>query len=173
VTRDEFGTETDVDSDIRNVPEGVLINVQPSINLEEQTVSMALRPTITNVESFTPDPAVAFAAATLEGAGANIVSNIPVVNVQEFDSVINVNSGQAIVMGGLMQDRTESKENGVPIASEIPLVGSLFKSHSDRVHKTELVVFLKATILSGKGNIHSTDKELYKTFSGDRRPLDM
>jgi general secretion pathway protein D len=173
VTRDEFGTETDVDSDIRNVPEGVLINVQPSINLDEQTVSMAIRPTITNVESFTPDPAVAFAAASLSGAGANITSNIPVVNVQEFDSVINVNSGQAIVMGGLMQDRTESNENAMPVMGELPVIGALFKAHGDRVQKTELVVFLKATILDGKGNVHSTDKELYKTFSGDRRPLDL
>jgi general secretion pathway protein D len=134
---------------------------------------MVLRPTITNVDSFTPDPAVAFAAASLGGAGANITSNIPVVNVQEFDSVIKVNSGQAIVMGGLMQDRTESTEQGVPIAAEIPIVGSLFKAHNDKVHKSELVVFLKATILDGGNNVHSTDKELYKTFSGDRRPLDL
>jgi type II secretory pathway component GspD/PulD (secretin) len=92
------------------------------------------------------------------------------VNVQEMDSVIKMNSGQAIVMGGLMQDRNDSTEVGVPVMSEIPVVGALFKNHGDALRKSELVVFLKATIVSGD-NTDDTDKDIYNTFSGDRHPL--
>lgn len=164
----EFGTETEVDSEIRNVPEGVLINVQPSINYDTGQISMAIRPTITRVEEFVADPGVAFAAR--QASVDDIESLIPIVNVQEIDTVINMQSGEAVVMGGLMQDRMESEQNGIPVASEIPIVGSLFRNQNDQINKTELVIFIKATILDGS-NVHDTDKDLYRQFSGDRRPL--
>lgn len=171
-TSTQTNTTTNVDSEIRNVPEGVLINVQPSINLDDKTVSMAIRPTITNVDEFEENPGVQLQAAQAGIAPGEISSPVPVVQVQEFDSVISMNSGEAVIMGGLMQDRHRTSEQGVPVLSEIPLLGSVFQSHVDRIQKTELIVFLKATIVDGT-TIHNTDRELYKTFSDDRRPLDL
>lgn len=172
VSQTDSGTQTTVDSEIRNVPEGVLINVQPSIDLDNQTVSMAVRPTITRITGFREDPGVAFVVAA--AGGADISSQIPVVNVQEMDSVIKVGSGQAVVMGGLLQDRTAAEDKGVPILSEVPLIGNAFKNHGDEVSKTELVVFLKATIIDADGQtISPVDRDLYKRFSGDRRPLNL
>lgn len=170
----DAGTTVDVDSNIRNVPEGVLINVQPSIDLDNRLVSMSVRPTVTRITEFVNDPGVAFAVADagLPDPDA-IVSPVPVVNVQEFDSVIQMHSGQPIVMGGLIQDRTTSQQNAVPVLGEIPLLGGLFRNQGDKVEKTELVVLMKATIVEGSNTIHPTDKDLYRTFSQDRRPFDM
>jgi MSHA biogenesis protein MshL len=168
----DSGTTVDVDSNIRNVPEGVLINVQPSIDLDNETIAMAVRPTVTRITSFVNDPAVTFAVADA-GLTDAIESPVPVVNVQEFDSVIQVNNGQPIVMGGLIQDRTASTQVGVPVLSEVPVFGGLFRNQSDKVEKTELVVLMKATIVEGGNNIHNTDKDLYRGFGQDRRPFDM
>lgn len=169
VTNDGVTTQTDIDSDIRNVPEGVLVNVIPSINLDNNTISLALRPTITRVVNNISDPAIDFVAAT---AMIDIESLVPELNVQEIDSVIQVRSGQPIVMGGLLQDRLTTDEVGVPVASEIPMFGALFRQHTDGVQKTELVVFLKATILNSPSeSIHNTDRDLYRTFAADRRPF--
>jgi MSHA biogenesis protein MshL len=167
----DAGTTVDVDSNIRNVPEGVLINVQPSIDLDNQTVSMAVRPTVTRIVDFASDPGVAFAVADAELEEA-IVSEVPVVNVQEFDSVLQMNSGQPIVMGGLIQDRASTTQNAVPVLGELPVIGGAFRNHSDTIQKTELVILMKATIIEGNNTIHNTDKDLYRTFSQDRRPLD-
>lgn len=157
------GIVTNTTSEIRNVPEGVLVNVQPSINLEDRTINLALRPTITSIiGEGIQDPAVA------------VDSRIPEVNVQEIDTVIQVRSGQPVVMGGLLQDRAATQEEGVPLISEVPVLGSLFKQHTDLVRKTELVIFLQATILDSPGDsIHNTDRDLYRAFSGDRRPFRM
>lgn len=163
---------TTVNSQIRNVPEGVLINVQPSIDLDSRVISMAVRPTVTRIVAYENDPSVAFAVSN-QNLDSDIVSAVPVVNVQEFDSVIQMNSGQAIVMGGLIQDNTTSNQNSIPVLGEIPLVGGLFRNQSDKVHKTELVVLLKATIVEGNNTIHNTDRDLYRTFSQDRRPFDL
>ena len=161
----------EIDSTINSVPEGVLVNVQPSINLDTRKISLALRPTVTRVVGTERDPGVAFAASTIPGA-ANLESLIPEVNVQEIDTVVNVSSGQAIVMGGLLQDRTTNLQEGVPVLGEMPIVGSLFKKQNDLISKTELVIFIKATIIEdGADTIHATDKDLYRKFSGDRRPF--
>lgn len=171
VTTDNGVTQTNVDSDIRNVPEGVLINVQPSIDLDTDTVSMSVRPTITRVIDFVNDPAVAFVVAD-NNLDSTIASQIPVVNVQEMDSVVRLHSGEAIVMGGLMQDRTESTQGGVPVLSELPLAGALFRNQGDSVSKSELVVFLKATIIHADSEtVTPTDRDLYRGFAQDRRPL--
>lgn len=152
------------DTDAQTVPEGVLINVQPAINLDTQEISLALRPTITNIVGFTNDP-------NPDLATANVESPVPNVNVQEFDSIIKMSSGQTVVMGGLMQDRVSSTRNKVPVLGETPLLGSLFRNQEDGIEKTELVVFLRATIVEDMDTIHNTDKDLYRTFSSDRRPL--
>ncbi len=159
----------EIDTDIKSIPEGILINVQPSINLEDRTISMFIRPTVTRIVGTKSDPSVLFVAGS-----SGIVSEIPELNVQEIDTVVKVNSGQPIVMGGLLQDRIVDTQEGIPVVGEIPLFGALFKKQKDLVAKTELVIFLKATILSSpEDTIHNTDRDLYKTFSGDRRPLDL
>lgn len=145
-------------AEARSVPEGVLINVQPAIDNDAQRVSMAIRPTITTITQLVPDP-------------INPGNTVPQVNVQEFDSIIQMNNGQAVVLGGLIQDRVESIRNGTPVLSEVPMFGALFRNQQDQIEKTELVVFLKATIVEGGNTIHNTDKDLYRTFSSDRRPF--
>ncbi|MDH5723103.1 MAG: type II and III secretion system family protein, partial [Alphaproteobacteria bacterium] len=170
---DDDGTidTVEVDSSIKSVPEGVLVNVQPSINLSTRKISLALRPTVTRIVGTERDPGVAFVASTIPGA-SNLQSEIPEVNVQEIDTVVNVSSGQPIVMGGLLQDRMANTQEGIPVLGEMPVVGSLFRTQKDLIQKTELVIFIKATIIdSGDDTVHPTDKDLYRKFSGDRRPL--
>ncbi len=97
---------------------------------------------------------------------------IPELNVQEIDSVIKVNSGQGVIMGGLLQDRSETSQTGVPVLGELPGVGTLFRKSNNLVQKTELVILLKATILNSPSDtVHGTDRDLYRTFSSDRRPF--
>jgi general secretion pathway protein D len=127
---------------------------------------MAVRPTITRITGFVNDPGVAFVAQQNNVTG--ITSRVPVVNVQEMDSILKMNSGQTMVMGGLMQDRTTSSQQGTPVLSEIPLFGAVFRNQGDKIAKTELVVMLKATIVDGS-TLSDVDKDLYRRFSDDRR----
>lgn len=169
---DEGVVTTNIDSEIRNVPEGVLINVMPSVDLRTQTISMAVRPTVTRILEFVNDPGASIAAAQAGLSG--LESPVPVVNVQEFDSIVTLASGQPIVMGGLIQDRATNTQNAVPVLGEVPVLGGLFRNQGDKIEKTELVVFLKATIVNnGRETIHNTDKDLYRAFSQDRRPWEL
>jgi len=170
VDDDTGDRETDIDADAQNVPVGVLVNVQPSINLEDRTVSLALRPTITSISQRVENPAIDFISQTVPGV--NVSSPVPELNVQEVDSVIKVNDKQPIVMGGLLQDVITTNQNSVPILGEIPYLGAAFRDDTSSIQKTELIIFLKATILdSASDSVHATDKDLYRKFSSDRRPM--
>ena len=92
--------------------------------------------------------------------------------MQEIDSIIETRSGQAVILGGLIQDRTSTDIEGVPVLSEMPLIGNLFRQNDDQIFKTELVIMIKATILeSPSDSIHNTDRDLYRRFADDRRPF--
>ncbi len=155
---------TTFESTAKSVPEGVLINVMPSIDLDRRTISMQVRPTITKIESFVSDPVIGLNGGTID-------SKIPIMNVQETDSVLNLKDKQMMVMGGLLQDSTKSSQEGIPVASEVPVFGGLFRGQGDKVSKKELVIFIKATILdNASDSIQQADKDLYRVFGQDRRP---
>ena len=160
-------TNTDrvtVESNIRTVPEGVIITVQPSIHAETDEIAMSLRPTITRITGTVNDPGVSIASNN------TVQSPVPIIAVQEIDSLVTVRSGRVLVMGGLMQDNGVSTDTGLPGASGLPLIGNLFKSRSDFNRQSELVIFLRATIIEDSGATEA-DVDLYRTFGRDRRPL--
>lgn len=170
---DDTGNVTlTVDSEIKNVPEGVLINVLPAIDLDRNMVSMQVRPTISRITGFVDDPAVALILASVGLADSGIQSSIPVVSTKEVDTVLNMQSGQTLVMGGLLEDRTESTQRAVPILGEVPILGAAFRGQEDAVRKNEIVILIKATIVQNtQDTVHNTDKDLYRVYSQDRRPF--
>ncbi|MEZ5823240.1 MAG: hypothetical protein R3C97_00365 [Geminicoccaceae bacterium] len=163
---DDNGTDRiTVSSEINTVPVGVVVTVQPAIDLETETVSMTLRPTITRVTGTVDDPAVSIASNN------SVRSTVPVVAVQEIDSVVKMDSGDTIVMGGLMQDDVSRDDQGVPMLSTIPLFGHLFKARDEMTDRSELVIFLRATIIEADDPVGDKDLDLYREFARDPRPF--
>lgn len=156
------------ETEVHTVPVGVILNVQPSINLDTQEISMNLRPTISRIVRTVDNPGIAIAAAE---AGREFQSPIPVVEVRELDSLVTVQSGDVLILGGLMQERAENIDEGVPGVKDIPVVGSPFKKKLEDTDVIELVIFLRATIVNGRDSITPADRELYNKFTPDPRPI--
>jgi len=68
-------------------------------------------------------------------------------NIRESDTVIRAQSGEIVVIGGLMQTTTEDEESKTPILGDVPILGNLFKSISKRQEKKELVILIKPTVV--------------------------
>ncbi len=136
---------TTVDSDVRTVSVGLVMTVTPQIG-ESEAVTLNVRPTITRVREFKDDPGVAFALAQIDDPPP-LSSGVPVVQVRETETVMRVGTGQMAVLGGLMQDRRFKDDESVPGLSEVPGVGELFKFREREQTKTELVVFLRPTVI--------------------------
>ena len=154
-------------SQIQTVPIGLVMMVHPTIDLETGKVTMTIRPTISRVVDEKEDPAVSILSKNTK------VSKIPEVQVRELDSVLQVDSGEIVVMGGLMEERSDNQSSGVPGLQEIFILGNLFKSKEDKRNISELVVILCATIMDDETNVTEADAEVYHNFTQDPRPFVM
>jgi general secretion pathway protein D len=157
---------------IRTVPIGLIISVFSSADRKNGTILINLRPTISRIVSYREVPFF-YQTATATGAAATGQSaqyhRIPIVDVRELDSVLRLNSGQIVVMGGLMQESSINSRDGLP---GFKAVDFLAGSNDKSTHITELVIFLKATILRKKSaSHHAADKRMYDAFANDPRPL--
>lgn len=68
-------------------------------------------------------------------------------NIRESDTVIHANSGEIVVIGGLMQSMISERDSKTPFLGDIPIIGNLFKSKNDVEIKKELVILLKPTVV--------------------------
>ncbi|MBK8162577.1 MAG: pilus (MSHA type) biogenesis protein MshL [Gammaproteobacteria bacterium] len=130
-------------STIHTVPVGMVMSVTPQINGSD-TVSISVRPTISRITGFATDPVPRL-------LGADFDNLVPQIQVRELESLLQVANGQTIVMGGLMQNKMDKSKSGVPLFSALPLIGNLFSYRDDVLTKTELVIFLRPTVIKSAG----------------------
>ena len=119
--------------------EGFMMAVLPQIN-ETDGVVLNVRPTIRRQVGSARDPNPA-----LQGAATQ--NDIPLFETREFDSILRLQSGETAVLAGLMQDQVENTDAGIPGIRSIPLIGEALSSRSDLTRKTELVIFLRASVI--------------------------
>lgn len=137
-------------SEIHTVPVGLVLSVTPQVS-ETGFVSLNIRPTISRITGFAVDPAPRL-------AGADFDNLIPEIQVREIETLLKVRNGRTVILGGLMQNEHESKKDGVPGLSRIPKIGSLFSYTRDKLVKTELVIFLKTTIIAANSYPSSAER---------------
>jgi general secretion pathway protein D len=116
--------------------EGFMMAVLPQIS-DVDSVVLSVRPTIRRRITDASDPNPALTRPNL----------IPVFETREFDSILRVQSGQIAVLGGLMQDSAGTVEDMIPGVRDIPALGELLAQRRDLNQKTELVIFLRATVV--------------------------
>ena len=78
-------------------------------------------------------------------AGTN--TTIPIISTRSTTANVTVRSGQAAVIGGIMQDTSNYNHNGIPVISKIPVLGYLFKSKIGTAARTNLIVIVSPTIV--------------------------
>lgn len=128
-----------IETQVNTVPVGFVMSVMPYID-KNDVVTLHVRPTISRIVDSVIDP-------NPELAKEDVISEIPVIQVREIESVLKINSGDTAVIGGLMQDQIIKKQSGVPILSSIPFIGALFSYQDDEYIKSELVIFIRPVVI--------------------------
>jgi general secretion pathway protein D len=108
---------------------GIKLKVVPQIN-EGDSVQLKIEQEVSNV------------------AAANGAVDVRF-NKRELNTSVLVQDGQMLVLGGLIDERTQESESKVPLLGDIPLLGYLFRSTSTKVEKKNLMIFIKPTIIRG------------------------
>ncbi|PKO25855.1 MAG: pilus (MSHA type) biogenesis protein MshL [Betaproteobacteria bacterium HGW-Betaproteobacteria-8] len=137
------------------VPVGIIMSVTPQITAAG-LVNVNVRPTISRKIGDVLDPNPDIKAAGVE-------SKIPVIQVREMESMLQIGSGSTAVLGGLMQDEIRKNTDKVPGLSDIPLAGNVFTGRNDSNSKSELVVFLRPTVIPD-ASLESDELLSYKQY---------
>jgi general secretion pathway protein D len=99
------------------------------------------------------------------------VNRVPEVQTREMESVLRVQSGDIAVLGGLMQDTRNDASDEVPGLNRAPVVSNLFKYRNDSSQKSELVIFLRPTVLYD-ASLDGDFRALRSSLSGARSAFD-
>jgi general secretion pathway protein D len=124
---------------VNTVPVGFLMNVTAQVG-DDNSITLNLRPTVSRITGYANDPSPALSQA-------GVVNRIPEIQTREFESIMKVADGEVAVLGGLMQDSGTDATDQIPGLGNLPLIGDAFKYKSNRSVKSELVIFLRPTIL--------------------------
>lgn len=141
----------------KTVSVGVVMGVTPQVN-EDGRVSLTVRPTISRVLRFKDDP-----NPSLVVGGQRISNPVPEIQVREMESVLQVGSGQTVILGGLMQDEVQRSRDQLPGADKLDAAGEAFRFRNERVAKTELVIFLRPTVINNP-SLDSDELKFFQRF---------
>ncbi len=75
-----------------------------------------------------------------------------ILNKRQFETTLTVGDGQLLAIGGLLNDDERRTIERIPLLSDIPILGELFKSRSRSRSKTNLMVFIRPTILRSRAD---------------------
>jgi general secretion pathway protein D len=90
--------------------------------------------------------------------------NGPTTSKREIKTQILAGDGQTVVLGGLIQDEVNKGDQRVPVLGSIPVLGHLFRSQSATKRKTNLLIFLKSTIIRTDAVLTGATAEKYQTI---------
>jgi general secretion pathway protein D len=127
---------------------GVILNITPRVSSSglvlldiDQEVSDVVKTTSSNIDS-------------------------PTIQQRRIESSVAVNTGETIALGGLIQDHQSNTVTGIPVLSNIPILGNLFKSTDNEHNRTELLVLLSPKVIKNTSDARLATNELRQRLKG-------
>ena len=136
------GTTTGIINSVQYLDTGILLSVTPHIN-SGGLVAIELN-------------------AEISKAVKNSTSGIdsPVITRTTAQSTITAQSGETMVMGGLISEDKTQESSGLPFISEIPVLGALFGKQARSTKRTEMVMFITPRVISSDHQLRDVMEEL-------------
>ena len=92
----------------------------------------------------------------------------PTTNKRSIESTIVVDDGQIIVLGGLIEDNYTTSRSKVPLLGDIPYIGALFRSESRSRKRSNLMVFLRPTVMRNQAASDKISLDRYDFIRGNQ-----
>lgn len=129
---------------------GVSLDVLASIGGDGRSIMLALNPTVSQDVQL-----VTFATVSDRDSTGRVSSTfdikLPQSRDQEISTRVVVQSGQTVVMGGVIENQQSTFTESVPILGKLPLIGAAFRSKTETSKPRYLLIFVTATLLSDSG----------------------
>jgi len=126
---------------------GVLLQVTPHINAGG-LVTLEVQAEVSNPGNFDPSSGLA-----------------PPINTRSVQTIVSVQSGQTMIMGGLIGETKQNQSAGLPLISRIPILGGLFGDQTLTTNRTELVMFITPTVIESEVDLRNIIDDLRRKMS--------
>lgn len=130
---------------------GLTLRVKPQIT-EGGTVRLAIFQEVSSVQDLTVNNASG-----------------PITNKRSLETNVLVDDGQIVVLGGLLQDSLSSGEDKVPLLGDVPVLGNLFRYGTRKRSKTNLMVFLRPTVIRDASAVRGLTNDRYDYVIGEQK----
>lgn len=97
------------------------------------------------------------------GTGVNAF-DVPDIISRELLTTVTVPNNQTVVLGGLITEENTKQVNGVPILSQIPGLGKLFSSTTDKKTRNELVIFIQPNIIRDERSMDAANRDMDRRY---------
>jgi len=139
-------------SSIQQRKTGVKLKVKPRVNASGMVI-MDIEQSVEDVK-----------ASGSGSSGSRIDS--PTIATREITSSVAVQSGEVIVLGGLIRENNTYTKTGIPFLHTLPLIGPLFGSTVNNKNKTELVVLITPRVVQSKQDSRVISDEFKRKLTG-------
>ncbi|MCC6574718.1 MAG: hypothetical protein IT462_13130 [Planctomycetes bacterium] len=126
---------------IDTILDGMVLDVRPTVSNDRRFITIEVQPTVADL--LLPIPTF----TTTLGPTSAVTIQIPEVKIQAVQTTVRVPDGGAVVIAGLKTVRDVWRESGVPILSDIPLLGVLFRHQGRSKEQMNLVIVLHARVV--------------------------
>lgn len=135
-------------SSIQYIDTGVMLSVRPHINAGGQ-VTMEISQEVSNAKK-------------------TVTSGIdsPTIGKRTAQSTVTIQSGDTMVLGGLIREEKDDGTEGVPLLSEVPYVGALFGTQSKKNNRSELIILITPRVASNRQQTKDITDEIRERVSG-------
>lgn len=123
---------------------GIKLNVTPRIS-QDDTIQMEIYQEVSSVAALIGD-----------------TSSNPILNTRQFTTNVIADDGEIIVIGGLIEQSDTTVNTKVPLLGDIPVMGNLFKSEGRDLGRTNLMVFIKPTIVRNRDDARNVTSRSYR-----------
>ncbi|MCR6653008.1 MAG: type II secretion system secretin GspD [Cellvibrionaceae bacterium] len=122
---------------------GIKLTVTPQVN-EGSTILLTVAQEVSSIDTSSP-------------ADQGFVTN-----QRKIETKVMASNGEVVVLGGLIEDQLSKGELRVPVLGRIPVLGRLFRSENRNKVRTNLMVFLKVTVIRDVESLAGATAEKYK-----------
>ena len=146
---------------ITGTQNGTAANPNPFQTIERKDVGLTLKIKPQISEGGTVKMLISQEVSSVDEATKTNTSGVTT-NKRSIDTTVLVDNGQTLVLGGLIQDDVRKTEYKVPLLGDIPILGWLFRYETRNSNKTNLMVFIKPTILRSAAASNSLTQDRYE-----------
>jgi len=147
------------------ITSGASLEVMASVGGDGRSIMLALKPEVNQEVQLVP-----FATITDVDDTGRVVSTfdikLPESRTQSLSTRVVVQSGQTVVMGGVLEREQTTFVESVPILGRIPIIGAAFRKRTEVDKPRYLLVFVTATLLSDTGEFIEHDEPVVIPRSG-------